>query len=277
MSIELGSPLGAARKRKSTSIGPGWVVKLTRWRRDHAPARREDAILRALAPTGLAPAPGGVVEIEGRWGVVMEHVAAPGARRTAERTGWSGRGAGGDAAAAPAGARMWLRRRVCHSSRIDSTRNISGTRLLDETTRRRLLDALAALPDGDRLCHGDFHPYNIMGSGDDARIVDWLDASAADPAADVCRTFVLIGSVEPALARALCRCLLRRGRPRQNSGLRLAARGGRVPAGREGARGDRPAAGTGAGRGGGLTTASYSPGRCRWSKRAKPCASCRAR
>lgn len=199
MSIELGAPLGAGKEAEVYLYRPGWVVKLTRWRRDHAPARREDAILRAVAPTGLAPAPGGVVEIGGRWGVVMEHLAAPG---LAERLSAPG---GVDEVLAV----MLRLHRAVHAwaaptglpklkDRLE--RNISGTRLLDETTRRRLLDAIPALPNGDRLCHGDFHPHNIVGSGNGARIVDWLDASAADPAADVCRTFVLIGSVEPALA-----------------------------------------------------------------------------
>ena len=79
-------------------------------------------------------------------------------------------------------------------------RNITAARLLDEKLRRRLLDAIPGLPDGDRLCHGDFHPYNIMGVGEAARIVDWVDAGAADPAADVCRTFVLIGAVDQRIA-----------------------------------------------------------------------------
>ena len=199
MSIELGEPIGAGKEAEVYLYRPGWVIKLTRWRRDHAPARREDAILRALARTGLAPAAGGVVEIASRWGVVMEHVAAP---VLAERL------------SAPGGVEevlhvmLSLHRRV-HEWAAPSglpklkdrlTHNLSGALLLDEPTRRRLLDTIPALPDGDRLCHGDFHPYNILGTGEDARIVDWLDASAADPAADICRTFVLIGSVQPALA-----------------------------------------------------------------------------
>ena len=199
MSIELGELLGAGKEAEVYLYRPGWVIKLTRWRRDHAPARCEDAILRGLERTGMAPAPGGVVEIAGRWGVVMEHVTGP---VLAERL------------TAPNGVEEVLSVMVDLHRRVHGwaaptglprlkerlTRNIEGTRLLDEPTRRRLLDSLPTLPDGDRLCHGDFHPYNILGNGGGARIVDWLDASAADPVADVCRTFVLIGSVNSALA-----------------------------------------------------------------------------
>lgn len=199
MDRELGPPLGAGKEAEIYAYRPGWVVKLTRWRRDHAPARREDAILRALAPTGLAPATDGVVQIDERWGVVMERME--GSVLT-------------DRLAAPGGADEVLGMMVGLHRRMHMlaappglaplkdrlVRNITGTRLLDEATRQRLLNALPGLPDGDRLCHGDFHPLNIMGTGDAARIIDWLDANAGDPAADVCRTFVLVGSVQPDLA-----------------------------------------------------------------------------
>jgi RIO-like serine/threonine protein kinase len=199
MIADLGTPIGSGNEAEVYVYRPGWVVKLTRWRRDHAPARREDAILRALAPTGLGPAPGGVVEIEGRWGVVMEHIAAP---ALAERLGAP------DGIAEVLGVMLTLHRQM-HQLAAPSglfplkerlVRNITAARQLDAPTRRRLLEAIPALPDGDRLCHGDFHPYNIMGTGETARIVDWLDACAGDPAADVCRTFVLIGAVNAELA-----------------------------------------------------------------------------
>lgn len=199
MKTDLGPPLGAGKEAEIYAYRPGWVVKLTRWRRDHAPARCEDAILRALAPTGLAPATNGVVQVDERWGVVMERI---------DGAVLFDRLAAPDGVDEVLGVMVALHRRM-HAFAAPSglaplkerlLRNITGTRLLDEATRQRLLDAIPGLPDGDRLCHGDFHPYNILGTGDAARIVDWLDAGAGDPAADVCRTFLLIGSVNPVLA-----------------------------------------------------------------------------
>jgi len=55
--------------------------------------------------------------------------------------------------------------------------------------RKAVLEALAALPDGDRLCHGDFLPGNVMLSpGGPAAIIDWPDASRGNPLADVACT-----------------------------------------------------------------------------------------
>ncbi|MBY0320249.1 MAG: phosphotransferase [Reyranella sp.] len=79
----------------------------------------------------------------------------------------------------------------------------------------RLLDRLADMPNGDRLCHGDFHPFNVMGEPDNACIVDWLDATRGEPAADACRSYLLMRGVEPTWASARsrwhCRCRSRAG------------------------------------------------------------------
>lgn len=66
----------------------------------------------------------------------------------------------------------------------------------------RLLDRLADMPNGDRLCHGDFHPFNVMGEPDNACIVDWLDATRGEPAADAGRSYLLMRGVEPTWASA---------------------------------------------------------------------------
>jgi Ser/Thr protein kinase RdoA (MazF antagonist) len=68
---------------------------------------------------------------------------------------------------------------------------------LDASSRKRLLLELESLPDGDRVCHGDFHPWNIHGSGQGLIIVDWLDACCGNPLADVCRTYVLLRHAMP--------------------------------------------------------------------------------
>ena len=70
--------------------------------------------------------------------------------------------------------------------------NIAATTLLDMPRKRELLDAIVDMPDGDRLCHGDFHPANILGDISGPMIIDWLDARRGDPAADVCRSYVLL-------------------------------------------------------------------------------------
>jgi aminoglycoside phosphotransferase (APT) family kinase protein len=73
---------------------------------------------------------------------------------------------------------------------------------LADPVRRRLRDSLGRLPDGDRLLHGDFHPFNILGTLDAATVVDWLDATCGPPEADVCRSWLLMQTVSRDLADA---------------------------------------------------------------------------
>jgi Ser/Thr protein kinase RdoA (MazF antagonist) len=59
------------------------------------------------------------------------------------------------------------------------------------------LSVLEDLPDGDRLCHGDFHPGNIIDTGRERVLIDWSNAVRADPGADMARTDVLVRLAEP--------------------------------------------------------------------------------
>ena len=69
---------------------------------------------------------------------------------------------------------------------------VEWTEDLSEDEKQRLIDRLSRLPDRKRLCHFDFHPGNIMISGDQIRVLDWLTACSGDPAADIARTCILL-------------------------------------------------------------------------------------
>lgn len=49
------------------------------------------------------------------------------------------------------------------------------------------LAELEPLPDGDRLCHGDFHPGNIMMQDGEPVVIDWSNVARGDPTADYAR------------------------------------------------------------------------------------------
>jgi aminoglycoside phosphotransferase (APT) family kinase protein len=48
------------------------------------------------------------------------------------------------------------------------------------------------MPDGDHLCHGDFHPRNVLGEASQPIVIDWPNACCGDPAADVCRSYLIL-------------------------------------------------------------------------------------
>lgn len=86
---------------------------------------------------------------------------------------------------------------------------------LSPADRAEALALLDAMPGGDRLCHGDLHPGNVIVGRDGPVVVDWFDAAAGDPFADVARTSLLVRPPSRALARTphlpgASRALLRR-------------------------------------------------------------------
>jgi len=80
---------------------------------------------------------------------------------------------------------------------------------LDEPRKQILLNGLRDMPDGDRLCHGDFHPMNVLGDASQHIVIDWPNACRGDPAADVCRSYLLLrlhaGEVAQPYLDAYCR------------------------------------------------------------------------
>ena len=42
------------------------------------------------------------------------------------------------------------------------------------------------------VCHGDFHPLNVLVADDSMAVIDWTDAGVGDPAGDAARTLALL-------------------------------------------------------------------------------------
>lgn len=142
----------------------------------------------------------GVGSHDGRWGLVMTRAEG---RPLAEAML-----AGPDAVGAHLDTMVRLHRQMhaCAVPEFPAMKarlagGIGRAGMLRGDLRKRLLDALAALPDGEQLCHGDFHPYNVLGAPDAAVVIDWMDATHGAVAADVCRSFLLMRSRSPELAR----------------------------------------------------------------------------
>jgi Ser/Thr protein kinase RdoA (MazF antagonist) len=67
--------------------------------------------------------------------------------------------------------------------------NATSTNLIE---RDRVLETLNNLKDGDSLCHGDFHPGNILLSDGLAIVIDFMNVCYGNPLYDVARTVFLV-------------------------------------------------------------------------------------
>lgn len=73
---------------------------------------------------------------------------------------------------------------------------------LPEGRQAALGQLLAGLPRGERLCHGDFHPENLLVDGQEALwVIDWADGCSGLPAADACRSALLLALYRPLWGR----------------------------------------------------------------------------
>ena len=69
---------------------------------------------------------------------------------------------------------------------------ISQSPYLNDTDKKHLSDLLDSLDTSQNcLCHGDFHPLNILYDGSKHWIIDWVDATTGSPLADACRTYLI--------------------------------------------------------------------------------------
>ncbi len=158
----------------------------------------EQSLAQAVYESGLpVPAPGEIVQIDERHGLIFERVAGIAMWDLLARKPWL---------LFTAADRMAELHTEMHSTDIQvdlpSQRQrlehkISMADALPTSLRDRVLAALERLPHDKRLCHGDFHPGNIMVHNGKEVIIDWIDASLGNPHSDVARTTIIaIGAVE---------------------------------------------------------------------------------
>ncbi|MDF2821803.1 MAG: Mn2+-dependent serine/threonine protein kinase [Clostridiales bacterium] len=69
---------------------------------------------------------------------------------------------------------------------------IQGLDCIDESKKYELLSRLDGMPKHKKLCHGDFHPMNIILKDDKTYTVDWENAARGNASADTAKTFLLL-------------------------------------------------------------------------------------
>jgi uncharacterized protein (TIGR02172 family) len=69
---------------------------------------------------------------------------------------------------------------------------IPETEKLSKNLQERILHLLDSMPDGNQLCHGDFHPGNIIVTHRGPVIIDWMTASKGVAWGDIARTSIIL-------------------------------------------------------------------------------------
>ncbi len=84
-------------------------------------------------------------------------------------------------------------------------RQIEAVTIIDDGQKVNLLKKLESFTFESRLCHGDFHLFNLLKADNQIVVIDWVDSSAGDPRADVYRTYLLYSQFSSELAEVYLR------------------------------------------------------------------------
>jgi len=70
---------------------------------------------------------------------------------------------------------------------------IASAPLPDAAAKDRAIARAEELDTGEnRICHGDFHPLNVLRDGERLSVIDWADAAGGAPYADACRSYLIL-------------------------------------------------------------------------------------
>jgi len=191
----LGERIAEGRQSEVYLWGETQVIKLLRGQRPRSWVEYEARTARAVLATGLpVPAVGEIVEVGERLGLVYERVnGRPMVEHMLAKPWTIGRYA---RLLAELQARI---HRVPGPPELPSQRERFRWRLerpsnLPSRLRQAALAALDGLPDGEALCHADFHHNNVLMTERGPVIIDWNDSARGDPASDVAWTWVLMAT-----------------------------------------------------------------------------------
>ena len=132
-----------------------------------------------------------VTKIDGRWGLVSEHIEGIPLNKLMEEH--------------PEKEEEYLNLFVDTQMKILSNsvpllnrikdkfrRKLSNAINIDENTRYELMQRLEGMKNHTKLCHGDFNPSNVIIKDDgEVYVIDWSHVTQGNASADAARTFLL--------------------------------------------------------------------------------------
>ena len=198
MTARSGKPIALGRTAEIFAWDDEHILKLHREWCPRDWVEYELKIGRIVQDAGLpVPRLGELVEVDGRRGIVYERVDGVSMARMFQAKPWlllhftrllAELQAAIHACPVPAD---------LPSQREGFARAIRNAPNLPSDLGDAALRALAVMPDGNQLCHGDFHADNVMMTARGPIVIDWMTARRGNPIADIARTLVLATTAVP--------------------------------------------------------------------------------
>ncbi len=171
----------------------GKVLRVAKRPQDFDRIRYEYSVYSTLAESGLSvPRAYELVTVDGAPTIVMDKVAGSSMMASIARNPLQLGVKARELARLHLGLREFTVNRGLTPTKAKAEFCINHSQILSDQTKQKVLEVLKGLPDGDTLCHGDFHPGNIICNGGKNYIIDWVGASCGDFHADVAHTYILL-------------------------------------------------------------------------------------
>ncbi len=193
--------IGKGRLAEVFAWGDTQVLKLFAVGRDAAAIEAEARISQSVHAAGVVtPGTHGIVEVEGRRGIVYDR--APGTSMLGQLSAKPWRLFSFGRMLAELHVSIHQRSVEHLPSQHEQLERLISRAELHADKRDHALTRLHELPAGTAICHGDFHPDNILVNGDAATVIDWTTACVGNPVGDFARTSLILqlGAPLPSLS-----------------------------------------------------------------------------
>ena len=190
--ISLDQPIARGRTADVYDWEDGQVLKLFQNWFKLENVQYEFKLARAVHASGVkSPAALEQVQVEGRNGLVYQKISGKPMLELFQSKPWRTIQFG------KAMAKLHVQMHACvfdaamppQKQRLKD--KLADASALPSPLKLTLFRQLDSLPEGDRVCHGDFHPANIMMDEENVTVIDWIDATRGNPLADVARTSII--------------------------------------------------------------------------------------
>jgi len=183
--------IGKGRLAEVFAWGDTQVLKLFAAGRDVAAIEAEARVSQIVHEAGVeTPGTHGVIEVEGRHGIIYDRALGTSMLGLLSAKPWKLIAFGRTLAD------LHISIHQCCLDNLPAQREQLESLLeraeLPAAQRDLALARLRELPEGTAVCHGDFHPDNVLINGDAATIIDWTTACIGNPVADYALTSLIL-------------------------------------------------------------------------------------
>ena len=192
MTRSLSTPIAAGRTAEIYAWDDQHVLKLYQ---DWCPrdwADYEARIAGAVHEAGIpSPAVGELVDVNGRRGLIYERIEGISMLRSMNARPWM-----------MLKHARWLADLQVHIHRqsimgLPSYKDRLGhdirrAKYLSQELQEKAIALLDGLPNGEQLCHGDYHPDNVLITKNGPMVIDWMTACSGSPWIDVARSSMIL-------------------------------------------------------------------------------------